>query len=41
LQENDLPLTFFRQEVVDLAQKLIGKIFVRKTDKGIIKAIIV
>lgn len=40
-KEKDLPQQFFRQEVVDLAKALLGKVFVRTTKKGTIKAVIV
>lgn len=30
-----------RQEVVDLARDLLGKVFIRKTETGYIKAVIV
>lgn len=40
-KEKDLPQDYFRQEVVDLAKSLLGKVFVRTTKKGIIKAVIV
>ena len=39
--ENALDRKYFRQEVVDLAKSLLGKLFVRKTPDGVIKAVIV
>lgn len=39
--ENPLDRKYFRQEVVDLAKSLLGKLFVRKTPDGVIKAVIV
>lgn len=40
-KEVSLKREFFRQEVVELAKALLGKVFVRKTEKGLIKAVIV
>jgi 3-methyladenine DNA glycosylase Mpg len=39
--EESLDRKYFRQDVVTLSKSLLGKMFVRKTAKGIIKAIIV
>lgn len=39
--ENQLDRKYFRQEVVELAKSLLGKMFIRETPQGIIKAIIV
>ena len=39
--ENPLDRKYFQQEVVDLAKSLLGKLFVRKTPDGVIKAVIV
>ena len=40
-KEKDLPQEFFRQEVVALSKALLGKVFVRNTKKGTIRAVIV
>lgn len=39
--ENQLDRKYFRQEVVELSKSLLGKVFVRETPQGIIKAVIV
>jgi DNA-3-methyladenine glycosylase len=39
--ENKLDRKYFRQDVVELSKSLLGKLFVRKTENGIIKAVIV
>lgn len=39
--ENKLDRKYFRQEVVDLAKSLLGKMFIRQTPEGVMKAIIV
>ena len=39
--EKNLDRQYFRQEVVDLSKSLLGKLFVRETSKGIMKAVIV
>ena len=39
--ENQLNRQYFRQEVAELAKSLLGKMFIRETPQGIIKAIIV
>lgn len=39
--QNQLDRKYFRQEVVDLAKSLLGKLFIRETPQGSIKAVIV
>lgn len=39
--ENKLDRKYFRQEVVDLAKSLLGKVMIRKINGGVIKAVIV
>ena len=39
--EHKLDRKYFRQEVVDLSKSLLGKLFVRETPKGVMKAVIV
>ena len=39
--EQKLDRKYFRQEVVDLSKSLLGKLFVRETPKGVMKAVIV
>jgi len=39
--ENKLDRKYFRQEVVELSKSLLGKMFVRETPQGVIKAVIV
>lgn len=39
--ENALDKKYFRQDVVTLAKSLLGKVFIRETEDGIIKAVIV
>lgn len=39
--EHKLDRTYFRQEVVELSKSLLGKVMVRKTEQGLIKAVIV
>jgi hypothetical protein len=39
--ENKLDRKYFRQDVVTLAKSLLGKVFIRETEDGIMKAVIV
>ena len=39
--EAKLPREFFRQDVVELSKALLGKVFVRTTKEGTIRAVIV
>lgn len=40
-QEVSLDRKYFQQEVVELSKSLLGKMFIRETPEGIMKAIIV
>lgn len=39
--EKLLPREFFRQEVVELARQLLGKVIVRELPDGVVRAVIV